>query len=209
MKTLKAASLASILAIGFSGLALAAEVDEVTITVDHPQSISVSAPLDVTGGLEGSVQSVSWTVTSNNGFDIAFSGNSHAPNGALTGYPNFEKQDVDASGALVLSSYDTLDSRWGVVITGSESTETGATVWGGGSTPVSLAGAQGSNDLIGMGGLDPDPNGSIGTIMTGDTTGTANVALYVLGTAVDGSIQSGNYSATVTLTVTADEKLNP
>ena len=209
MKTLNRAAFAALLAFGFSSTAIAAEIDEVTITVDHPQSISVSAPLDVTGGLEGSVQSVSWTVTSNNGFRIAFNGDAPGTNGLPMGIPAFTKQDVDATGAPVLNSYDVLDTRWGVQVTGAESTQTGATLWGGGTTPVHYQSNADGLDLVGIGGLDPDPNGTIGTIMTGDTSGSATVALYAVGNANDGTVQSGNYSTTVTLTVTADEKLNP
>ena len=123
-------------------------------------------------------------------------------NGTSANYPNFFKQDVDTAGNAVANSYDVLDTRWGVVISGQQSTETNAQ-WGGGSNPTVSDATQGGDILVGSG-----PNTAIGTVMPGDSTGSAHVSLYVRGTAIDGATQSGNYSTTVTLIVSADEKLS-
>ena len=192
-------SLLSISALLIAAQALAAD-DSVTINVSHQQSISVSNPSD-TSGNAGNVMSATWTVSSNNGFDIAFSGSSHDETGSTVNHPNFDKQDVDAAGNVLAGQYDVLDTRWGVVISGAESTETG-TQWGGAANPTANDAGQGGDGLVGSG-----PDTAIGTIMTGDTTGTADVSLYVRGTATDGSVPSGNYSTTVTLTVSADEQV--
>ena len=191
---------AIVLTLSFSGAAFASESDEVKITVDHPQAISVSNPVNVSGAA-GAVLSTSWTISSNNGFDIDFSGTSHNDAGVTVNYPNFDKADVNASGAVIPNSYDTLDTRWGVMISGHQSTQTG-TQWGGASNPTAQDATQGGDILVSGG-----PNTAIGTIMTGDNTGTADVTLYVRGTNVDGASQSGNYSATVSLIVSADEQL--
>ena len=211
MKTLNRAAFAALLAFGFSSTAIAAEVDEVTITVDHPQSIAVNNPLDVST-TSGEVISVAWTITSNNAFDFNFTGTNKTDDGGSLGYPgpNFYKQDVDASGLPILNSYDNLDSRYGVIVTGAESTQFG-TMWGGGANPVAFYSDHGPDevaDVVSI-GTGPGPNDTIGTVMPGDGSGSATVTLYARGTAADGSVQSGNYSTAVTLTVTANEKLNP
>ena len=192
-------SLLSLSALLIAGQAQAAD-DSVSINVTHPQSISVSSPSDASGNA-GDLMSINWTITSNNGFDVAFSGTSHNEAGGTVNHPNFDKQDVDASGTPVPNNYDILDTRWGVVVTGAESTQTG-TQWGSASNPTANDAAQGGDLLVGSG-----PDAAIGTIMTGDNTGTANVELYARGTTTDGAVQSGSYSATVVLTVSADEKL--
>ena len=118
------------------------------------------------------------------------------------------KQDVDATGNAVANSYDDLSTAWGVVISGQASTQTGATTWGGGGAPDTANSAtSGGDDLAGQG--DPSPDAVIGTIMPGDTTGTATVTLNTKATPPNAHTQSGNYSATVILTVAADEQLNP
>ena len=164
-----------------------------SIVADIPQTIDLAG--EAFNGV-GTAEAI-FTVTSNDGFDVSFSGDSpkdDATHGNY-GYPVFTKQDWDASGNPVSNKYDHLETTFGVTITDHTSVEIGNT-WGGGDnatgTPANLV-------------LDRDVSGSpdisIGRIMP--AAGIAKVHLYAKGVAYQ-ERQSGKYTATVTCTVWAN-----
>jgi len=180
--------------------------DAVQFTLDNPQAITISSPVDQTGDISltsfagNTTLNAGWLVTSNNGFDINFTGTSQDDDNSGLSYPQYSKQDVNAGGTAVADNYDHLNTTFGVKITGQESVET-LDVWGEGAT----ASGTPENLVLGL-TVANGPDKTIGTIMTSDDVGTATVTLSAKGTVPDAGVQSGNYVTTVTCTVTADEK---
>ena len=213
MKKRLSTIMAIVMALGMvfmAGSAWAGTSDPVTFTLDNGQAIEINSPNDPATGTisttttygESATVSVGWLVTTNNGFDINFTGSSVSDTNQEQLFPLFTKQDVTATGALVADNYDHLATVFGVVISGHESVET-ATSWGSGAVP-----AGDKEDLVKALAVAGSPNVAIGTIMTSDDASTATVTLHAKGTNIVDA-QSGNYTATVTCTVTADEQLNP
>ena len=213
MKKRLSTMMAMVMALGMvfmAGSAWAGTSDPVTFTLDNEQAIEINSPTDPATGTisttttygESATVNVGWLVTTNNGFDVSFSGSSVTDTNQPQDFPLFTKQDVTATGALVADRYDNLATVFGVVISGHESVET-ATSWGSGAAPIGD-----KEDLVKGLTIEGSPDVAIGTIMTSDEASLATVTLHAKGTNVVDA-QSGNYTATVTCTVTADEQLNP
>jgi hypothetical protein len=138
-------------------------------------------------------------VTSNNGFDINFTGASFDDTGGALTYPHFVKKDVKADGTAHTNRYDNLDTTFGITITDHDSVETTDT-WGGGAVPVGTG-----TDLVKGLTVASGPDATIGTIMPDDDDSEATINLYSSGI-LSTHDQSGDYSATITITATTDEK---
>jgi hypothetical protein len=190
-----------------------ADTAGIVLKFDHPQvmSVSLSSSSDYLNTYQSGVKNTStWRIKSNNGVNIGFSGASPEGNG-IVDFPRFYKQEVNARGELIPSQYSYLETTFGVTIINYDSIERGVTreltsdlwysIWGGGifttGTPELLADA--SNTL--------SPNGYWGTIMPNDQ-GEFLMSLYAEGVASANS-QSGNYTMSVILNLTADEQINP
>jgi len=186
--------IAIIMAIGMIFTAIPTAAEDFII-IDVPQDITMTMTGE--GFNKSGIPCVIWTVTSNDGFDISFSGTSQDDAGSALSYPQFSKQDVDATGTAVSSSYDHLATTCGVVITDYNTVETGS-VWGGGLAPTGTP----QNLIKALDAVD-SPDAAIGRIMPDTTTGEAKVHLYVKGEATTEQ-QSGNYTMTVTCTATAN-----
>lgn len=173
--------------------------DAVRQCVSVAQSISLNNPADPATAVVGDVIPVAWTVTSNNAFRYVFSGKSKDDNGNDLAFPQFIKQDVDASGNPVANKYDTLDTTYGVQLSDYESVQKGDR-WGNGEA------AAGAASIL-VGSAETSPYGQMGRIMTGDETSKATITLFSKGIA-DTTDQSGIYTSEVMLTVTAEEQLD-
>ena len=172
------------------------EAADPTITAEIPQTITMTGEVFNKSGTAEAV----WTVTSNDGVDVSFSGTSKTETGQTTDFPQFIKQDVDASGSAVVDKYDVLTTTCGVVITDYTSVEIGDT-WGGGGTPTGSP-----QDLVKSLNAQGSPDAAIGRIVTkddGQGNMIAKIHLYVTGSAT-AEDQSGNYIMTVTCTVTSN-----
>ena len=71
-KTLLAASVASLITVN----TFAVDVDSVTVTFDHPQSIAISNATNTLNAESGTVTVTTWEVTSNNAVELGFTGSS-------------------------------------------------------------------------------------------------------------------------------------
>lgn len=166
-----------------------AEVNSITANV--PQTITMSGEgFNKSGSGEGI-----WTVSSNGAFDISFSGTSQDDTGSPISYPQFSKQDVDASGSFVSNSYDHLVTSCGVVI--DPGSGASGNTWGGGAVPTGTP-----QDLVKPLNEAGSPDYTIGKI-TPNAESTAQVHLYVKGASSQEN-QSGNYTMTVICTATAN-----
>jgi len=165
-----------------------------SITAEVPQTIIMSGEgFNKSGTAEGI-----WTVTSNDGFDISFSGTSRDDAGSDLSYPQFSKQDVDATGSAITDSYDHLATTCGVVISDYTSVEGVVDTWSGGSAPTGTP-----QDMVKALGVAGSPDATIGRIVPDTTTNEAKIHLYVKGEST-AEQQSGNYTMTVTCTATAN-----
>jgi len=193
------ASVASLITVN----TFAVDVDSVTVTFDHPQSIAISNATNTLNAESGTVTVTTWEVTSNNAVELGFSGSSVDAAGAPVPQPIFTKQEVDARGTA-LTTYDHLVTTFGIEITGSSSIETGDanTKWGSSNTATGTP-----SDLVAAGTTSTSATAAFKAIMPSDT-GTFNVILSSKGVGDTSSTQSGNYEAIVTTTLTASEKLN-
>lgn len=187
---------AAVMAIGIIFAAIPVQAADPTITADVPQTITMTGEgFNKSGTAEGI-----WTVTSNDGFDISFSGTSQDDADSALSYPQFSKQDVDATGTAVSSSYDHLTTTCGVVITDYTSVE-GVDTWNGGAAPTGTP-----QDLVKALDAVDSPDAAIGRIIPKDDGNgniIAKVHLYVKGESSQEN-QSGNYTMTVTCTATAN-----
>ena len=103
---------------------------------------------------------------------------------------------------VVADNYDNLDTVFGIVVASYESVQSAAE-WGSGTAP-----AETPQNLVASTEASASPHGVLGRIMPGDDTSAFNLTLHAKGTKDDYD-QSGDYSLSVVLTVTADEQLNP
>lgn len=182
--------------------------DAITFTMDLAPVITIGSgsTANTTKAIsanDGSaVANTAWLVTSNNGFTVSFDGDALSDDGTTAlGEPWFTKQDVNASGTPQ-TGYDHLTTTFAVDITGEDSVAGTNNIWGTSVTvPVGIPEKlEYSTDNTGASGS----SGYFSTIMTDDDAGTATVNLYAKGlAAVD--CQSGNYTTTVTCTVTGVE----
>lgn len=164
-----------------------------SIVADVPQTIDLAG--EAFNGV-GTAEAI-FTVTSNDGFDVSFSGDSSKDDATQGnyGYPVFTKQDWDASGNPVSNKYDHLETTFGVAITDCTSVEIGST-WSGGANATGMPA-----DLVLDRNVSGSPDMSIGRIMP--AAGIAKVHLYAKGAAYQ-ERQSGKYTTTVTCTVWAN-----
>jgi hypothetical protein len=199
-KTLLAASVATLISVN----TFAVDLDSVTVTFDHPQSIAISNATNTLNATSGTVTTTTWEVTSNNAVELGFSGTSKNETGGTVAQPIFAKQEVDARGAE-LTTYDHLVTTYGIQITNAGSIETGddKTTWGTASTATGTP-----SDLVAAKSTTTSATAMFKAIMPNDT-GKFNVILSSKGVGDTSATQSGNYEAIVTTTLTAAEKLNP
>lgn len=178
------------------------------IDVVIPSTISISS---VTFPGNDGTSEATFTVTTNEGFDISFSGNSTSDSGGTNNYPLFVKQDQDASGSLIVDSYDHLTTTFGVTVTDAESTEENNRHWHCSDDNCSGAGdidGTPENLVLPLNQTVPavnSPDAAFGRIMPGNATGEwlAKVHLFTKAVA-EREQQSGNYTMTVTITVTSN-----
>jgi hypothetical protein len=198
-KTLLAASVATLISVN----TFAVDVDSVTVTFDHPQSIAISNATNTLNASSGTVTTTTWEITSNNAVELGFTGSSLDADGKKVDQPIFTKREVDARGTE-LNTYDHLVTTYGIEITGSSSIETGDanTKWGSSNTATGTP-----SDLVAVGTTTTSATAAFKAIMPSDT-GTFNVVLSSKGVGDTSATQSGNYEAIVTTTLTASEKLN-
>ena len=168
-----------------------------TLGVNVPQTITVNA----TASSYEELQEIIFTVVTNNGFDLSFSGVSPLENGVGENpWPQFSKQDEDVLGNPVADQYDLLSTQFGVVVVGHSSVEF-LDQWGGGAIPAGTP-----QDLVlpldqisaAVGG----PDEAIGRIMPG-AGDQAEVHLYVQATS-SLQHQPGVYTMMLTGTVVAN-----
>jgi len=173
-----------------------------TVTFDHPQSVAIGDGTATSTTATGNNVSTTWTVTSNNAVVISFTGASKGTDGKDITTPILAKQEVNAKDTFITDQWDQLNTYYGVAITDlgtTGSTANDTTAWGGAGTPTgtpdSLVAAEAT-----AGGLTK----TLGAIMPKDD-GTFKYTLYTKGTGDTSTTQSGDYTATVTTTVTARE----
>jgi|JYMV01.1.fsa_nt_gi hypothetical protein len=201
-KKLLAASAATL--IGFNTFAVDDVPNTTVVTFNHPQSISISDPADAAITASADTSSTVWTINSNNAVKVVFSGKSYDVDGTAILVPILAKQESDAKDLLIAKQYDQLVTLYGLEISGHHSVENGTnSIWQGGSsapagTPTNL-----------VGGAETSATNSatnhFGAIMPSDT-GTFTLKLSTLGTGDVSATQSGDYTATVTTTIIADEQ---
>jgi len=214
-KNLLAASIASLISV--NTFAVPDDVDKtLTVTFTHPQSVAINdatstSTATAAANSGGTGTQTSWKVTSNNAVKIKFTGSSYDTGGTDITTPVLAKQEVDAKNAFIGSAYDQLTTEYGVVITDSSSTQNDTTTWGGGATPKGQSGTDANaygvgtpGNLVSATGAN-GPTTTFGAIMPQDD-GTFTYTLYTKGTGDTSTTQSGNYSAIITTTITAEEK---
>ena len=176
----------------------ASVTNEVNVSFDHPQTIAVADPTNVTGAATDTGTSrTTWVITSNNAVDVAFTGTSKDDDGTTFAAPRFHKQDVDADGDAVSLNYDHLTTKFGAIISGHESNSGLVDAWQGGATPNGIP-----TTLVAATG---NPGDSFGRVMPSDA-GVFNLDLYATGRGDTSTTQSGVYSTTLTAVITADEQ---
>jgi hypothetical protein len=198
------------------------ENDVVTLGFNHPQSLAVSSPNNVTERESNGIINRTWHVVSNNAVTIEMTGDSPDAAGTKTGAPTFYKAEVDASGVVIENRFDHLVTTFGATIEGYNDI-TGTAKYGSGSVDDSLAigtslqtdgtlatttdyasvltGKPG--DLIGTG--SGTLNGTFGTIMPSDD-GRFKMTLSAKGIGDVATTQSGDYQITVVAQFMANEQ---
>ncbi|MCS5588399.1 MAG: hypothetical protein NZ824_00355 [Candidatus Thioglobus sp.] len=208
-KNLLAASVASLITV--NTFATPADVDKaLTVTFTHPQSVAIetAAGSDATASANtGAATATTWKVNSNNAVKVKFTGTSYNTSGGSTSTPILAKQEVNAKNKKISGAYDQLTTEFGVVLTGTSSTEKDTVSWGGGANPTGESTSTGvgtPTNLINTAG-NVGPTETFGAVMPADD-GTFTYTLYTKGTGDTSSTQSGAYSAVITTTITAQEK---
>ena len=198
------------------------ENDIVILGFNHPQSLAVSSPNNVTERESNGIINRTWHVVSNNAVTIQMTGDSPDATGTKTGAPTFYKAEVDSSGTVIADRFDHLVTTFGATISGYNDI-TGAAQYGSGSVDDSLAigtslqtdGTLATTtdyasvltgkptDLIGTGGTTL--NGTFGTIMPSDD-GRFKMTLSAKGIGDVATTQSGDYQITVVAQFMANEQ---
>lgn len=198
------------------------ENDEITLGFNHPQSLAVSSPNNVTERESNGIINRTWHVVSNNAVTIQMTGDSPDATGTKTGSPTFYKAEVDSSGSVINDRFDHLVTTFGATISGYNDI-TGTNKYGSGSVDDSLAigtslqtdGTLATTtdyasvltglptDLIGTGGTTL--NGTFGTIMPSDD-GRFKMTLSAKGIGDVATTQSGDYQITVVAQFMANEQ---
>jgi len=204
------------------------ESDNITLSFNHPQSLAISAPNNVTERASGGIINRTWQVVSNNAVTVKMTGKSKTATGVADSSPVFYKQEVDANGDVIIDRFDTLVTTYGVTVVDAGSQSSGASaIWGGGavldtadiattSTGVD-AGLNATTDyksvltgspalLVATGGAT-DLNGTLGTIMPQDN-GRFALRLSAKGIGDVATTQSGDYQVTIVASFMADEQGN-
>lgn len=209
-KNLLAASIASLISVN-TFATVPADVDQaLTVTFTHPQSVAIDTATGSSATASantGAATATTWAVQSNNAVKVKFSGTSYNTSGGSTTTPILAKQEVNAKNEKISGAYDQLTTEFGVVLTGTSSTEKDTTTWGGGANPTGESQPDGvgtPTNLINSTGV-VGPTESFGAVMPADD-GTFTYTLYTKGTGDTSSTQSGAYEAVITTTITAEEK---
>jgi len=201
------------------------ESDNVTLSFNHPQSLAVSAPNNVTERASGGVINRTWQVVSNNAVTVKMTGKSPSASGTETDTPVFYKQEVDADGAVIADRFDNLVTTFGVTVVDAGSQSSGASaVW-----PASSNGAVADTSAVdtdadgtlteaidytsALAGSPADLvnttdttglNKTLGTIMPQDN-GRFALRLSAKGIGDVATTQSGDYQVTIVATFMANE----
>ena len=198
------------------------ENDVVTLGFNHPQSLAVSSPNNVTERESNGIINRTWHVVSNNAVTIQMTGDSPDATGGLTGSPTFYKAEVNASNDVLENRFDHLVTTFGATIEGYNDI-TGTNKFGSGAvaddqaigtslqTDGTLATTTdyasvltGTPDgLIGTNGTSL--NGTFGTIMPSDD-GRFKLTLSAKGIGDVATTQSGDYQITVVAQFMANEQ---
>jgi len=192
------------------------ESDNVTLSFNHPQSLAVSAPNNVTERASGGIINRTWQVVSNNAVKVKMTGKSPNATGAETDTPVFYKQEVGADGKVIASRFDTLVTTYGVTVVDAGSL-TGTENWGGGAVADTSAvdtDADGTltNAIDYTSVLTGTPanlvnanlTDNFGTIMPKDN-GQFALRLSAKGIGDVATTQSGDYQVTIVATFMANE----
>ena len=197
------------------------ESDVITLSFNHPQSLAVSAPNNVTERASGGIINRTWHVVSNNAVKVEMTGKSIDDDGVANATPVFYKQEVDSSGDPIANRFDTLLTSYGITVDG-QNDLTGTNVWGGGASAADVNG--GVNDGTNNGTADgkdydavftgtpanlvaTDLTDTLGTIMPSDD-GNFNLKLSAKGVGDVATTQSGDYQVTIVASFMADEQGN-
>lgn len=199
------------------------ENDVVTLGFNHPQSLAVSSPNNVTERESNGIINRTWHVVSNNAVTIQMTGDSPDATGGLTGAPTFFKQEVKADGTPLADRFDHLVTTFGATISGYNDI-TGNATYGSGAVEDSLAiGTSLQTDgtlatttdyasvLTGtpaelVGTTDAKSlNKRFGTIMPSDD-GRFKMTLSAKGIGDVATTQSGDYQITVVAQFMANEQ---
>ena len=200
------------------------ESDEVTLSFNHPQSLAVSAPNNVTERSSGGIISRKWTVVSNNAVKVKMTGKSPDATGTETNTPVFYKQEVDNQGAVIASRFDQLVTTYGATIDGHNDVQTGTTFGGGAQLDANGGVKNGQNP-----GTDKDttPAQDYSSVLTGSPTqlvgttftnafgsimpsddGRFTLTLSAKGIGDVATTQSGDYQVTIVASFIANEQGN-
>jgi hypothetical protein len=191
------------------------ENDEVTLGFNHPQSLSVSSPNNVTERATNGIINRTWHVVSNNAVTIEMTGDSPNATGGLTGSPTFYKAEVDSQGAVLGGRFDHLVTTFGATIEGFND-NTGADKFGSGAvadadavgTSVQVDGQNATADYASVLTGTPSElitNLGFGTIMPADN-GRFKMILSAKGIGDVATTQSGDYQVTVVAQFMANEQ---
>jgi len=198
------------------------EIDAITVSFSHPQSLSVSSPNNVANRAASGVINRTWHVVSNNAVTVKFTGRSPDAAGRLTNAPTFYKSEIGADGEQIGSQYDHLVTTFGATVNNmgaDQGTMTGANDFGQGAiAKADAVGADGVTQRIetldGATGTDvlsgtPDTlitNGGqgFGVIMP-DDNGKFSMTLSSRGVGDVATTQSGDYQITVVASFIAAE----
>jgi len=198
------------------------ENDIVILGFNHPQSLAVSSPNNVTERESNGIINRTWHVVSNNAVTIEMTGSHRDADGTIVKTPTFFKQEVKADGTLLADRYDHLVTTFGATISGYNDI-TGTAKYGSGSvaddqavgTSLQTDGTLATTtdyasvltgkpaDLVGTGGTTL--NGTFGTIMPSDD-GRFKMTLSAKGIGDVATTQSGDYQVTVVAQFMANEQ---
>jgi hypothetical protein len=198
------------------------EIDAVTVSFSHPQSLSVSSPNNVANRASSGVINRTWHVVSNNAVTVKFTGRSPDALGGLTDAPTFYKAELGADGEQIGSQYDHLVTTFGATINNMEAgngTMTGTNDFGQGAIAKDLAvgvdgvttrietldGTTGQDVLLGTPNtLISNGGQGFGVIMP-DDNGRFSMTLSSRGVGDVATTQSGDYQITIVASFIANE----
>jgi hypothetical protein len=197
------------------------ESDIITLSFNHPQSLAISAPNNVTERSSGGIISRKWQVVSNNAVTIKMTGKSKTDAGGDLATPVFYKQEVNSSGNVIADRYDTLITTYGATVAGHNDLSGTAATWGGGAAADTTGTVTDGQDpgtaatkdyasvlsgtpanLVGASLTD-----NFGTIMPADN-GRFTLSLSAKGIGDVATTQSGDYQVTIVASFMANEQGN-